>query len=69
MYLLNAGDIVRLREDLPLLQNGVDLPKGIKGRIISVDERGYTVIFEGGITPVTTLTDRDVELDPEAANE
>ena len=64
MDLLNAGDVIRLREDLSLLQDGVELPKGTKGKIISVDERGYTVIFEGAITPLPTLTDRDVELDP-----
>ncbi len=63
--LLKQGDTVRLLEAMDLYQNiaNVNLPKGTKGKIMNVDERGYTVEFEGDLTPVTGLTDADIELD------
>jgi len=61
--LLKSGDVVRLQKNLPLFEVGADLPKGTKGTVVTVDERGYTILFEGELAPVTALTDLDVQLD------
>ena len=67
MYQLKQGNCVRLKEDLPVYQSERNLLKGAKGRVLTVDERGYTIVFESELVPITELTDRDVELDPEAS--
>jgi hypothetical protein len=64
---LKQGDFVKLTGGLSLSHGTEYLAKHTQGQILSVQDDGYTVVFEGHLTPVPNLTDHDVERDDHSA--